>query len=151
MIHAESGGNENAYHVNGKNEPMKKGLSLDETIAEAERLIAAGENLDMGVMQINSIHLRTNGLSLREIFDPCINIRVGSRILLDAYKKAVSVYGEGQTALMGALSIYNTGNLMKGQTNGYVEKFYGKKSTKNQDPYTADISVSFTNEVNYEN
>lgn len=151
VILAESSANENAYNVNGKPHLVRKGLTKNETITAAERLIKEGESIDMGLMQINSLHLKPNQLTVSEIFEPCTNIRLGSKILYDAYQTATKIYGEGQDALKGALSIYNTGNLKKGHRNGYVDKFYGNSSSKNEDPYTADVSVSLKEEVNYEN
>lgn len=141
VIKAESSGNENAFNVNRHDYPKKSGLTREETIEEVSRLIQKGESVDMGLMQINSIHLKSQRLTVEEIFEPCTNIRIGSLILLDAYQKAVTVYGEGQKALQGALSIYNTGHLMKGHSNGYVAKFYGSQKEA-INPYTADVSIS---------
>jgi soluble lytic murein transglycosylase-like protein len=77
-------------------------------------LLAAGHNVDLGLMQINSVHLGENGLRLANVFDPCTNVTIGAAILQGAYHVAVRRFGPGQEALMHALSAYNTGSLFAG-------------------------------------
>jgi type IV secretion system protein VirB1 len=88
------------------------------TRAEAERaaraLVAAGHNLDLGIMQVNTVHLGENGLSLNNAFDPCTNISAGAAVLGGAYRRAAAAFGPGQVALQHALSAYNTGSLFAG-------------------------------------
>lgn len=85
---------------------------------EAERaardLLAAGHNLDLGLMQVNTVHLGTNGLTLDNVFDPCTNVTAGAAVLSGAYRRAVADFGPGQVALQHALSAYNTGSLFAG-------------------------------------
>jgi len=39
----------------------------------------------MGLMQINSQHLRKKDLDLESLFEPCYNIKTGTKILADFY------------------------------------------------------------------
>jgi type IV secretion system protein VirB1 len=82
--------------------------------SRAGELLAAGHNLDLGLMQINTVHLGQNGLRLANVFDPCTNVTAGSSILRGAYHAAVRRFGPGQDALTHALSAYNTGSLFAG-------------------------------------
>ncbi len=77
----ESGFNENAVHKN-----------RDGTV-------------DIGIMQINSIHLHLlaeAGINKNDLFNPCLNIHVGAQIL----KKCIEKYGN----TWRAVAAYNPGD-----------------------------------------
>lgn len=97
-----------------------------ETREEAARVLGdalrAGRSTDIGLMQINSQHLRRFNVSGEELLDPCTNIRVGTTILSESYGQALGRYGQPSRALVAALSSYNTGNDSRGVANGYVGK-----------------------------
>lgn len=93
-----------------------------EAVAWSTYLIQQGYNIDMGLMQINSTNLKKLGLSVDDVFEPCINLRAGAQILLENYQRASARYGHGQNAFYSALSAYNTGHFSKGFKNGYVHK-----------------------------
>jgi len=88
------------------------------TAAEAERtaraLLARHHSIDMGLAQVNSVHLGERGVDLAALFDPCANVAIGSAILRADYLRAARAYGPGQLALARALSAYNTGNFLAG-------------------------------------
>ena len=50
------------------------------------------------------------------------------------YARAVARFGEGQTALLAAISAYNTGDRQRGFANGYVARVTGI-------PAMADLTV----------
>jgi type IV secretion system protein VirB1 len=80
------------------------------------------------------------------MFDPCLNIKAGSEILLTDYAAAVHVYGEGQTALRAALSAYNSGSFERGFRNGYVARYYAR--AQNAPAHRSAIPDRRPNEVN---
>jgi type IV secretion system protein VirB1 len=80
----------------------------------ARRLLAAGHSLDVGIAQIDSMNFAGFGVNAHTIFDPCINLSVGARILSDDYAFAAHRYGTGQIALRHALGMYNSGRLDAG-------------------------------------
>lgn len=96
--------------------------TLEEAVSSASRLIAEGRSVDMGLGQINAANLRRLGLTVREVFDPCINLAAAARILTENYQEARKQFGDEQAALNAALSQYNTGNRVSGLKNGYVAK-----------------------------
>ncbi len=124
IIQVESAGNPYAIGVNFGGSNNKRPTNAAEAGQIARKLIAKGKNIDMGLMQINSASMRRFGLSPEAMFDPCTNIRVGTKILSINYSQAVEIYGPGENALRAALSAYNTGNMVKGFRNGYVAKYY---------------------------
>jgi len=121
IIRVESGGNPWAIGDNTtKSRVIPTPKSAEEAISIATILINKGHNLDLGLSQINSDNLKKYKVSVREIFDPCTNVKVGSTILSRFYAKSVAKYGEGEKSLFHALSAYNTGSFYRGPT--YVAK-----------------------------
>jgi type IV secretion system protein VirB1 len=93
----------------------------DAATALAERLIAQGHSVDLGLMQINSANLRRLGYSARDALDPCRSVSGGARILTENYRRSRGA-ATSQIALRDALSRYNTGNARAGYRNGYVRR-----------------------------
>jgi len=117
IIQVESGGNPLAIGDN----TLKRSFSpktTAEAVELASRLINQGHNIDIGLMQINSCHIRPMNLTLQELFDPCHNIRIGTTILAEFYRQHKT--SDPVQSLFRALSAYNTGQAWKGA--GYVNK-----------------------------
>ncbi|MBS0984276.1 lytic transglycosylase domain-containing protein [Gluconobacter cerinus] len=111
----ESGFNTLAINDNTTRERYAPASEAD-AVATANRLLAAGHSVDLGLMQINSKNLPSLGLSVPDAFNACQSIRAGARVLRDGY----------QSALRVAFSRYNTGSDTKGFANGYVKKVLEK-------------------------
>lgn len=121
IITVESKGNPWVIGNNTLKAPIKPApKSKEDAIRVAKYYLSLGHSLDLGLAQINSKNLNRLGLSLEEVFDPCTNVAAGAMILKDFYLKASAKYGDGQKALMHALSGYNTGSLYRGHS--YVTK-----------------------------
>lgn len=129
VIRVESAGNYLAIGVNGKLK-LRKAQNPKDAAQLAQYAISKGYSVDMGLMQINSNNARRFGISLEEVFNPCTNIRLGTKILSNNYSNAVDYHGEGQGALKAALSAYNTGSMTKGFRNGYVGKYYKRANQR---------------------
>ena len=141
IIEVESGSNEAALNINSP-AVVVKAKSKKEAIKIAKHLVGRGGNVDLGLMQINSSNLRRYGLSIEDAFEPCHNIRVGSLILKEHYRRAKQIMGPGKRALMAALSAYNTGNFYTGTTNGYLDRIFRHKVVS----YTASM-IAFDAEI----
>lgn len=79
----------------------------------ASRLIAEGHNPDLGLLQINAANLARTGLTIVTAFDPCASMHAGAQVLLENYSGGATS-GEQQTAILRALSAYNTGSAVAG-------------------------------------
>jgi len=121
IVRTESGGYPWALNDNTLTLPRQP-ATKDEAVAMASTLIAAGHSVDLGLGQVNSRNLPTLGLTVAQALDPCTNLRASSSILQEGYRRATAVHGEGQQALLAAISAYNTGNLANGFANGYVAR-----------------------------
>lgn len=120
----ESHWNPLALHVNGWTGAQPQAHDAAEAVVLARGFIARGYSVDIGVAQVNSRNLPRLGYTVEQIIVPCTNLAAGARILQGYYAQAVQQFGEGQRALMSALSGYNTGSLWRGFANGYVAKYY---------------------------
>lgn len=89
-----------------------------EAIAAARRLIEGGSRIDAGLAQINSQNWKWLGLTPETVFDPCMNLRAGERVILAAYTSDPSTVD-------AAISRYNTGDATRGVSNGYVGRVKG--------------------------
>lgn len=88
--------------------------SLVEAVATVKALEAGGWNFSVGVAQVNRYNLSKYSLSSEEAFDPCTNVRVGSKILENCYKRALPIEGDQQRALHMAFSCYYSNNFTRG-------------------------------------
>ncbi|MEL5920676.1 lytic transglycosylase domain-containing protein [Stenotrophomonas maltophilia] len=88
--------------------------NLQEALATVAALEKQGRNFSIGIAQVNRYNLPKYGISYREGFDPCANLRVGSRILHECYARALPLHGSEQHALRAAFSCYYSGNFIRG-------------------------------------
>lgn len=79
----------------------------DDAVQLASDLVAEGHTIDMGLMQVDSVHLATYGKTIADMFEPCTNVSVGTDILYNAYHAALRHYPPGKIALYHAFQIYN--------------------------------------------
>lgn len=122
VIRTESGFNPNALNINGGARLARQPSSRREAAAWAQWLISRGYSVDLGLMQINSANLPRLGLTASTVFDPCRNLQAGASILVDNYNRALRESKNSRTALLKAISAYNTGNFHGGFRNGYVAR-----------------------------
>lgn len=113
IVRVESGGNPLAI---GDNTTRRSYYPRDRATAErlARRLLDAGHLLDIGIAQVDSMNFAGFGVTAHTIFDPCVNLGIGARILSGDYAFAARRYGDGQVALRHAIGMYNTGRLNAG-------------------------------------
>lgn len=113
IVTVESGGNPLAI---GDNTAGRSYYPRDRASAEslARRLLEAGHSIDAGIAQIDSLNFTGFGVTVYSIFDPCINLSIGAKILSDDYAFAARRYRDGQVALRHAIGMYNTGRLNGG-------------------------------------
>ncbi|MBD8051098.1 lytic transglycosylase domain-containing protein [Limnohabitans radicicola] len=124
LIRHESGGNPYAIGINGPYRLSPQPSSKSQAVATANMLLQAGLSIDMGLGMINSKNLKSLGLSVESVFDPCTNLQAMQTILQAGYSRAVKTHGPGQKSLIAALSEYNTGHPVNGIKNGYVARVF---------------------------
>ncbi len=91
ITQVESGFGPLAIHVNRVAQQPMPARTKDEAIATASRLITQGYSVDIGLAQINRIHLghvrHSDGslMTLADLFDPCGSLSAARQVLLGAY------------------------------------------------------------------
>lgn len=125
IVAHESGNNPYFINVNRGASLKRQPQSEAEAVEVASRLIKnlkKEESIDMGLTMINSNNFSSLGITVEQVFKPCINLRASQTILKDCYSTALKSNPPGQAALRHALSCYNTGSQGRGISNGYVTK-----------------------------
>lgn len=120
----ESAGKIEALNINrwdGK--PVRPG-SVTESVEIAAYFVDKGYTVDIGLMGINSVNVERFDHTLQSAYEPCLNIGLGEKILMENIQTAHSAGYSGDKALQVALSLYNTGSLNAGFENGYVDKVW---------------------------
>jgi type IV secretion system protein VirB1 len=155
IVSVESGGNPIALNINGFGHSIHPRAPA-EAVALARQYITAGYSVDLGLMQINSRNLASLGYTIEDALDPCRNVAGGSKIIRADYAAAVRRFGEGQRALLAALSAYNTGSFERGFENGYVSHYFASTAPASVigatqpvvTPYDADPNVYTREAIN---
>jgi type IV secretion system protein VirB1 len=122
IVRVESGKDPNRIGVNGKDRRSLAPRSKAAAAEAAAQLLAGGENIDLGLAQINSRNLAWLGLTAEQALDPCRNLAAAGKIIERGYAQALRAAPRKQPLLQTAYSLYNTGDLSRGFTNGYVGK-----------------------------
>lgn len=141
VVQVESGGDPLALNINRPNqEPLHiHPANVADALVAIQDAITAGMTVDIGLTQVNTQTAAKAGVNFATLLDPCENIRVGARLLQDAYAAALGHAEPGQAALQAALSAYNTGTFTQGFHNGYVAKYYpGSTPSPGPDIYGAN-------------
>ena len=118
VARTESGLDPWALHDNTSGQEYRP-TGLSDATATAQKWIARGDSVDVGIMQINSANLAALDLSVTTALDPCASLAGGAAILRAAYGGGATPAAQ-QVALLMALSRYNTGSPFKGIMNGYA-------------------------------
>lgn len=96
---------------------VRQPRNLPEAVSTARMLEQRGYNFSLGLAQVNRHNLAAYGLdSYEKAFQPCANLRAGSRILSECYQRARD-WGK-------AFSCYYSGDFRTGFRHGYVQKVY---------------------------
>lgn len=124
IVMVESNAHPYAININHKGYKSVFPSTKKEAMSVISELNRKGLNFDVGLAQINSYHFkigefRKRGYSAYDALDPCLNLKFGTYILSENYRRFRDV--------SKALSAYNTGHPEKGVANGYVEKVLSKE------------------------
>ena len=114
--------------------------TLAEALATTDMLAAQGYDYSLGIVQINQRNFARFGFTPEKAFDPCANLRVGSFIFSDCYKRA----GDMLDPFGAALSCYYSGNFTTGYQAGYVAKVKAVGGGRPTNPFVQAIPLVAT-------
>lgn len=117
VVRVESSYNPYAIGVVG-GRLVRQPKNLPEALATVRMLEGRGFNFSIGLAQVNRYNLDKYGLdSYEKAFEPCANLKAGSKILAECYQRAKGDWGK-------SFSCYYSGNFSTGFRQGYVQKIY---------------------------
>jgi type IV secretion system protein VirB1 len=146
IIDVESAGEALAINVNGTAVTLgTEAPTIESQALRVEVELAEGNSVDIGLMQLNTQHVKSTPDAIKEAFEPCYNIRKGSEIFMRAYRPARDFYGPTELAFQTALSAYNTGTFHRGFENGYVARYsVGSEELTQLGPSPDDAGTAVT-------
>ncbi len=117
VVRVESSYNPYAIGVVG-GRLVRQPKNLPEALATVRMLEGRGFNFSIGLAQVNRYNFDKYGLeSYEQAFEPCANLKAGSKILAECYQRAKGDWGK-------SFSCYYSGNFSTGFRHGYVQKIY---------------------------
>jgi len=123
IVNVESSYNPYAIGV-VKGRLQRQPKSIQEAVATAKALAAAGWNFSIGIAQVNRYNLPKYNLTYEQGFEPCSNLWAGSKILENCFIRADNNQRTQQEALKAAISCYYSNNF----TRGFKPDVRGKPS-----------------------
>lgn len=138
VAHTESGNDPWALRDNTTGTSIRPD-TLDEAQLDASQLLARGDSVDIGLMQINSGNLSALRMTATDALDPCASLTGGAAVLRAAYGSK-NADTDQNVSLLLALSRYNTGTPFKGIMNGYARTVVENTETNLSSSPTADAS-----------
>jgi type IV secretion system protein VirB1 len=150
-------GNESTYNpyaigvVDGRLERQPKSLR---EAATAERLEREGFRFSVGIGQLLVTNMRALGLSYAQAFEPCRNLQAISELMVKNYTKALTANPNPQEALRDSLSMYYSGNPVRGYRPdkegdlSYVQKVVvGALNPSSADPIVPAVEATAGDEA----
>ena len=123
IVNVESSYNPYAIGV-VKGRLQRQPKNMQEAVATAKALAAAGWNFSIGIAQVNRYNLPKYNLTYEQGFEPCSNLWAGSKILENCFIRADNNQRTQQEALKAAISCYYSNNF----TRGFKPDVRGKPS-----------------------
>lgn len=129
LVRIESAGRPFAIGMDRAQGTVAQPRTLQEAVATARRLAAAGRRFSVGLAQIHVSNVSLYGLSWEQAFDACQNLQVGQRILRSFFHRATASGYSGTVAVWAALRGYNSGGMHRSIGNDYASRIFAYMSS----------------------
>lgn len=148
IIKVESNYNQLAIYDNTTGASYRP-QSKEQAIYLTGIFLSSGHSIDIGLMQINSQHLAKLNIDYKDLFDPCYNVAVGTKILSGFYREHArgNPTDQPDMILLKALSSYNTGSPRKGTR--YVNKILKAAGKSINRPIAGEYTKADTNSISF--
>ncbi|WP_348272151.1 lytic transglycosylase domain-containing protein [Rhizobium sp. NFR03] len=117
VVSVESGFDPLAIRINSDVPRLDRPRSKTEAIEIATTLVAKGHSIDLGLGGISTDDLPRLGLSVSDLFEPCLNLEATGTLLDRYYRAAVTTGGDAEAAMLQ--SYYGRGDTAVGAMAGY--------------------------------
>jgi len=129
LVRAESAGQPLAIGMDKTQGTVKQPGSLEEAVATAKSLVAAGRKFSVGLAQIHVSNVTLYGMTWEQAFDACQNLAVGQKILWNFYHRASASGYSGVAAIWAALRGYNSGGVDRAVSDDYANRIFAYMSS----------------------
>jgi type IV secretion system protein VirB1 len=100
----------------GKVIMLRQPKNKTEAIHWAEWYMNQGYTISVGLVQVNIQMAKQLGVKPMALFEPCLNLAAGAKIL----REDLAALPKSRQGLIRAFSLYNSGSLSLGAANGYA-------------------------------
>ncbi|TCM51160.1 type IV secretion system protein VirB1 [Rhizobium sp. PP-F2F-G48] len=123
VVSIESSFDPLAIRLNSDAPRPERAQSRAEAIEIATTLVAEGHSIDLGLGGVSSYDLPRLGLSISDLFEPCLNLKATATLLDRYYRAAVATGTTGREAEAAMLqSYYGRGDAAVGAMFGYDQR-----------------------------
>ncbi|KPU89207.1 lytic transglycosylase domain-containing protein [Xenophilus azovorans] len=129
LVRTESGGRPLAIGMDRAQGSVKQPQTLEEAVAMAKGLAAAGRKFSVGLAQIHVSNVSLYGMSWEQAFDACQNLTVGQKILWNFFHRATASGYTGVAAIWAALRGYNSGGADRTISDDYASRIFAYMSS----------------------
>ena len=110
IVRVESGGRP-LEMWNNTTRSMVGSANLAQAVQYLRQAMVGGQQVDVGLAQVDTENFASLGLTPRTVFNACTNLRAGATILHADWEQAQASGYHGQQALYHAFEAYNSGRL----------------------------------------
>nr|WP_255616721.1 transglycosylase SLT domain-containing protein [Microvirga puerhi] len=130
IVRVETDFNPLAIRLNSTGGPglPRQPLSKAEAITRAKLLLAAGQDLDLGLAGIPADEFEKSGLSIEQAFEPCQSLRMAARLIEPVWTAAAKQAGPQVAEREALATYYGRGDASAGREAGYVERVLEAKA-----------------------
>jgi type IV secretion system protein VirB1 len=129
LVRTESAWQPLAIGMDKAHGSVKQPATLEEAVATAKALVAAGRKFSVGLAQIHASNVALYGLTWDQAFDPSQNLAIGQKILWNFYHRASASGYSGVAAIWAALRGYNSGGVDRAIGNDYASRIFAYMSS----------------------
>lgn len=129
LVRTESAGRPLAIGMDRTQGAVKQPETLQEAVATAKALAAAGRKFSVGLVQIHMSNVALYGMSWEQAFDACQNLAVGQKILWNFFHRATASGYSGVAAIWAALRGYNSGGVDHSISDDYASRIFAYMSS----------------------
>lgn len=120
VVSVESSFDPLAIRINTDAPRPERARAKAEAIEIATILVAQGQSVDLGLGGVSTYDLPRLGLSISDLFDPCLNLQATGTLLDRYYRAAVATGATGEEAEVAMLQFYcGRGDTAVGAMVGY--------------------------------
>lgn len=107
---------------------QRQPLTKAEAVVKAQALLAAGQDLDLGLAGVPASEFEKAGLSIESAFEPCQSLQIAARLVDQVWRVTAKRSGQEAAEREAIAAYYGRGDASAGREAGYVERVLEAKA-----------------------